>query len=329
MSNGRMARMAPMVAGAALAALFALAPLHAGQNAQGAKPDSPAAKATPRAANGHPDLTGFWMNPRPAADQGGDTVLKSADGSVYFNAYTDISPDQKSPALVICTNEACQSPNQPPYKPEYAAKVNDIYAHAYGGNSLLDPQFDCKPLGVPRGSFGTMEIVQNDQYVAILYEASPGPVYRVIYTDGRQHPQDLDTSYLGHSVGHWDGDTLVVDVAGLNDDTWLGQSQLGNLQHTAIHSDKEHVIERWTRKGDALTYEATVEDPVMFTRPWVINPRHTVIASPDDYIQPSMCVPNDRAHLVKPTETDKFECDYCVKGSDAVLGQVGQGANKQ
>src|SRR5437773_575306 len=99
---------------ATMGTLFSLAPLQAGQNAASAKPDSPAAKTTPRTPNGHPDLTGFWMNPRPSSDNGGDTVVKSADGSVYFNAYTDISPDQKSPALVICTNEACQSPNQPP-----------------------------------------------------------------------------------------------------------------------------------------------------------------------------------------------------------------------
>jgi hypothetical protein len=295
--------------------------LPAAQNKQPKEDQS--AKVTPRAPDGHPDLTGFWMNPRADADNGGDTIVKSADGSVYFNAYTDISPDQKSPALVICTNESCQSPNQPPYKPEYAAKVNDIYKHSYGGNSLLDPQFQCKPLGIPRGSFGTMEIVQNDKYVAILYEAAPGPVYRVIYTDGRQHPVDVDTSYLGHSIGHWDGDTLVVDTVGLNDDTWLGQSQLGNLNHTAIHSDKEHVLEHWTRRGDALTYDATIEDPVMFTRPWVLNPRHIVVASSNDYIQPSMCVPNDKAHIVQPTDTDKFECDYCIKTPGAVLGQAG------
>lgn len=291
--------------------------------AHGQRDAANSARPTPRTVAGHPDLSGFWMNPRAAADEGGDTIVKTADGSVYFNAYTDISPGQKSPALVICTNESCQSPNQPPYKPEYAAKVNEIYSHAYGGNSRLDPQFDCKPAGVPRGSFGVMQIVQNDQFVAILYEADPGPFYRLIYTDGRQHPKDLDTSYFGDSIGHWDGDTLVVDVAGLNDETWLGGGQLGNNKHTSIHSDQEHVIERWTRKGDALTYEATVEDPVMFTRPWVLGPRHTVLASPSDYIQPSMCVPNDRAHLIEPTATDKFECDYCIKGPGAVLGQAG------
>jgi hypothetical protein len=281
------------------------------------------AKPTPRMADGHPDLSGFWMNPRAAADEGGDTVVKQPDGSVYFNAYTDISPDQKSPALVVCITEACQSKNQPPYKPEYAAKVNEIYSHAYGGNTKLDPQFDCKPAGVPRGSFGTMQIVQNDRFVAILYEADPGPYYRIIYTDGRPHPTDLDTSYFGDSIGHWAGDTLIVDVVGLNDETWLGGGQLGNNNHTAIHSDKEHVLERWTRNGNSLTYDAIVEDPVMFTRPWVLNPRRIALATPEDYIQPSMCVPNDKAHLIEPTATDKFECDYCVKGPGAVLGQAG------
>src|ERR1700722_7077448 len=65
-----------------------------------------------------------------------------------------------------------------------------------------------------------------------------------------------------------------------------------------MHSNKEHVIERWTRNGDTLTYQATVEDPVMFTKPWVMNPRTTQIA-PGDAISPQMCVPFDKNHLVR------------------------------
>ena len=92
----------------------------------------------------------------------------------------------------------------------------------------------------------------------ILYESNfVGQSFRVIYTDGRQHPKDLETSYLGHSIGHWEGDTLVVDVAGLSDETWLGGAQghtepglkagEGNHQiverFALIHSDQEHVVE--------------------------------------------------------------------------------------
>ena len=211
------------------------------------------------APSGHPDLNGFW-----------------------------IDPPGTHPAKV-CLGESCQAPNQPPYKAEYAAKVNEIYKTAQNGATPLDPQNDCKPLGVPRGAVGPMQILQTPQVTAILYAKSPGMEYRIIFTDGRPHPDDLDTSFFGDSIGHWEKDTFVVDVVGLNDETWLGQSELGNMKHTAIHSEKEHVIERWTRKGNTLTYEATVEDPVMFTRPWVITPRHMQLASANDYIKPSIC----------------------------------------
>jgi len=103
-----------------------------------------------------------------------------------------------------------------------------------GGNSLLDPQFDCKPLGVPRGSFGTMEIVQNDQYIAISVRVFPRPGLSCHLHRWTPASADLDTSYLGHSVGHWDGDTLVVDVAGLNDDTLAGPKPVGQ---SATHRD--------------------------------------------------------------------------------------------
>ena len=66
----------------------------------------------------------------------------------------------------------------------------------------------------------------NPAGIAVMYENSPGPVYRVIYTDGRQHPKDLDTSYMGNSIGHWEGDTLVIDTVGLNDETWLGGAKI-------------------------------------------------------------------------------------------------------
>jgi hypothetical protein len=115
--------------------------------------------------------------------------------------------------------------------------------------------------------------------------------------DGRGHPDDFDPSYVGHSIGHWEGDTLVVDVVGLNDDTWLGSGTVGP-KYAMMHSDKMHVVERWTRTGNVVTYEATVDDPVMFTKPWVMTPRQTQLAAPDDYIRPTMCIPFDKTHLV-------------------------------
>jgi hypothetical protein len=182
------------------------------------------------------------------------------------------------------------------------AKVKAIGDGMYGDASPLDPQYDCKPYGVPRGSLRggggyAMQIVQNAQVMAFLYEDRPGPYFRIVYLDGRGHPDDFDPSYVGHSIGHWEGDALVVDVVGLNDDTWLGSGTVGP-KYAMMHSDKMHVVERWTRTGNVVTYEATVDDPVMFTKPWVMTPRQTQLAAADDYIRPTMCIPFDKTHLV-------------------------------
>src|ERR1700682_2617517 len=127
---------------------------------------------------------------------------------------------------------------------------------------------------------------------------------------------------MGHSIGHWEGDSLVVDVVGLNDETWVGGGNQGPRNAT-IHSDKEHVIERWTRKGDDLTYEATVEDPVMFTKPWVMTPRHIHHGQNDTqlYLFQIPCVPHDEAsHIVQPTDKDKFTCIFCSPGEPQAAG---------
>jgi len=263
-------------------------------------------KATPRAPDGHPDLSGFWDNPFAGVTK------KSDDGSVGF--YLGGKRDPSKPVMKY------PPPSEPSYKPEYAAKVKAILDTQVGPTTALDPQMDCKPLGVPRASMVPLQIVQNSKAVVLLYESNfIGQTFRMIYTDGRSHPKDLDSSFLGDSVGHWEGDTLVVDVTGLNDETWLGGAQ-GHTEAAAfgetgshqiverealIHSDQEHVIERYTRKGDMLLYEATVEDPQAFTKPWVLTPRHFMIGvPPDDRLFESFCDNHDKDHFVAPSKDD-------------------------
>jgi len=295
------------VAGAAAAWSLVFIPAAAQNAATTAKPPcvgcSVDGKTTPRTADGHPDLSGFWNNP----DNLGHISNRADDGSVLFDFAGSLTADE-----FTRRGDQPQQQNQPPYKPEYMEKVKAIAATEYGGSTSLDPQFDCKPGGIPRGGFGAMQIVQSPQVIAILFEN--GENDRILYVDGRPHPPDLDTSYMGDSVGHWEGDTLVVDVAGLNDETWLGGSLNGSAKFTSIHSDKEHVIERWTRNGDVLTYEATIEDPVMFSKPWVINPRRIRHATADDYLLQYHCITEDKTHIIQPTETDKFRCLYCQPG---------------
>ncbi len=267
-----------------------------------------AKKTTPRTTDGHPDLSGFYDNPFNTRFE------KDADGSVGFDL---LGGGRNSPYK-------WPQPNQPSYKPEYAAKVDAIFHGQYGASTPDDPQYDCKPMGVPRASMVPLQIVQTPKMVVILYESNfIGQTYRIIYTDGRPHPKDLDTSFLGDSIGHWEGDTLVVDVAGLNDETWLGGAQ-GHTEpggpgeaghqivehHALIHSDQEHVIERYTRHGDMLVYEATVEDPVILTKPWVLTPRHFMLGvSPDDRIFESFCEARDKSHIIRPSEKDMPKCE--------------------
>jgi hypothetical protein len=269
-------------------------------------------------SDGHPNLTGFWAGGAPAASDdpsGGNPnatvheITRTADGSVFYsyagaNGGTEAAVD----------DYAVHPQTTAPYKPEYLAKVKQIVAVQYGRTNIYDPDDDCKPQGVPRAGFGGF-VVSSPEAVAVLYEASPGPYYRIVYTDGRPHPTDIDTSYMGNSIGHWDGDTLVVDTTALDDTTWLQGP--GN----SIHSDKEHVIERWTRKGDQVTTETTVEDPVMFTKPWVLPARKIALTTGDpsqygNYILPAMCNTYDHAHWVV---NDKYVCNWC--NSQSVYGE--------
>ena len=159
-------------------------------------------------------------------------------------------------------------------------------------------------------------VVQTPQLIAVLCEAAPCSTYRLIFTDGRPHPDPdgLEPSFWGHSIGRWEGNTLVVDTVGLTEESWVGGGgATGRNMYTSIHSDKLHVIERWTRDGDVLTNDVVVEDPVAFSKPWVIGPRRVRHASPDDVICESICKPTPKEHFVPPDPSDpdiKSRCGY-------------------
>jgi hypothetical protein len=278
-------------------------------------------KTTPRTADGHADLNGYWNGAAPnpnapargnAGGGAGRVMNRYPDGSIVFDFSTEYN--EENGAGRICQEDSCQDKNQPPYNAEWMEKVKKIAATEFGGTTPLDPVHDCRPLGVPRAGVNGIHIVQTPQVVTILYEAAPYSTFRLIYTDGRSHPKDLETSFWGHSIGHWDGDTLVVDVIGLDDETWLGGGgAVGRAMYTSVHSDKEHVVERWTRNGDVMTYEATVEDPVALAKPWVITPRRVRHAGADEELVESICTANFKEHLVPPHPDDpdiKKRCGY-------------------
>jgi hypothetical protein len=128
--------------------------------------------------------------------------------------------------------------------------------------NIDDPTVHCLMPGVPRvvGMPFPLEIIQTPNKIVIVYEAFR--TTRVIPTDGKLVGGESAPSFNGDSVGHWEGDTLVVDVKNFNGRIW-GPGQM------KVTSDKYHVVERYSLQGDALAYEAVIEDPGVLTGPFV------------------------------------------------------------
>ena len=129
----------------------------------------------------------------------------------------------------------------------------------------FEPHARCKPSGGPR-EFVTpygFEIVEMPELQRVYIFDIGGPhTYRIIYMDGRSHPKDLIPSYYGHSIGHWEGSTLVVDAIGFNEKFWMSRDGLP-------HTDRLHLIERFTRVDPrTLKYEVTIDDPGAYTATW-------------------------------------------------------------
>ena len=144
-----------------------------------------------------------------------------------------------------------------------------IYDYNSRNNSKYDPEGFCLPPGGPRmmATPYPMEFIQQPEQkrIFMVFEGATH-IWREIYMDGRAHPQGdaLNPTYLGHSVGHWDRDTLVVDVVGFNENTWLDY-------YGHPHTDLLHVIERFTRPDKrTLHYEALIDDPGAYSKPWTV-----------------------------------------------------------
>jgi len=252
-----------------------------------------AAKPTPRAADGHPDLNGSWGAPE---------LPISAHQDSAGNFYIDAPPDKggTAPKLDATLAEQLQhvtDPNPPPYKPELLAKVKELASNKI----KYDPEFHCKPLGVPRAG-APRQIAQTPKLIVFLYDAQEGPPgsFRLVPTDGRPHRTDVDPSYFGDSIGHWEGDTLVVDVTHFNDETWLAGIPGSQGGSGYFHSDALHVVERFTRTGDTLRWEATVEDPNVLSKPWKMTPRTQILTDNMLYEEP-ICEERESQHI-----TDKY-----------------------
>lgn len=151
-----------------------------------------------------------------------------------------------------------------------------------------EPYTRCKPAGGPRqimSPYG-FEIVDMPELERVyILTTSNAMTYRIIYMDGREHPKNLTPSYFGHSVGHWDGDTLVVDSVGYNDVSWQNRDGLPT-------TDKLHLVERFTRRDmNTLDYKVTIDDPGAYTAPWESG--YTVGWTPGEELFEYVCQENN------------------------------------
>jgi hypothetical protein len=215
----------------------------------------------PHTPDGKPNLNGIWQ------------TLNTANWDIQAHA--------SRPALMTVPGPAGPIPAPPvlvfgavgsvpgglgvveggeiPYQPWAAAKKKENAEHWL----TADPEIKCYLPGVPRVTYMPFpfEIVQTSKVVLMTYEFAGAT-----RTINLRKPTEAQTeSWMGWSNGHWEGDTLVVDVTGQNDKTWFDRA--GDF-----HSEALHVVERYTpRSADTMTYEVTIEDPKVFTRPWKMS----------------------------------------------------------
>ena len=235
---------------------------------------STAKSGVPRTPDGKPDLTGVWQG---GSDRRG--TWEEANSGLGVGG-TGLNPDA---ARVLSSNERPAGREGAPYQPWAAQKVLE----SFNKRGIDDPTALCLPAGLPRivtlGLF-PQQFVQTPRQIVILYEFMN--VFRVIPLNAR-HPDDIAPTYLGDSVGHWEGDTLVVDVIGFNDKTWLSGTG-------TFHSEALHITERYTRVDqDQINYEVTMQDPNVFTKPWTL--RSTIMLREGTRLQESVCAENNLA----------------------------------
>ena len=221
---------------------------------------TPAYRA-PRAPDGHPDLNGIWQ------------VLNEANYDIELHAARPALALQAGPygpvpaAAVLPLGAVGAVPpgmgvvegDSLPYKPEALAQKKANLENWLNA----DQEIKCYLPGVPRATYMPypFQILQSASALFFAYEYA-GAVRNIFLKDPGPPPVD---SWMGQSVGHWEGETLVIDVKGFNDSTWFDRA--GNY-----HSDALHVVERYTRTSpDIILYEATIEDQKIFTRPWKMS----------------------------------------------------------
>jgi hypothetical protein len=236
--------------------------------AQKAAPFSP-----PRLTDGTPDFRGIWQ--------------------ARSLAYIDLEGLGPAGSAKTFTHSSVVDPpgGKIPYLPE-ALKQRDAN---FKNRKTADPAANCDQAGVPRATLlpTPFQIVQSVGNLAMVY--TDNHAYRIVDPQSVPHDDGIDF-FMGDSRGHWDGDTLVVDVVDLGDQTWLDEA--GNF-----HSDQLHVVERYTMlNANTISYEARLEDPKTYAKPWTIRLKLDRDTRPGARIIEDECLegPDGRWHHVSP-----------------------------
>jgi hypothetical protein len=223
---------------------------------------APAAQALPRTPDGVPDFSGVWEGHMPAS-------ARKWAGYAFTGDIPEMTPWGK----------AQYEKSKPSWGPRAVVDSTDMV------NPTTGNEIGCFPTGVPRIYVHPfpMEILQVPGRVVELFEFNH--FVRQIYTTGpHEHSKDLDPTWMGDSVGWWEGDTLVIDSVGFNDKTWLDRAALP-------HSDQLHVIEHISRpKQDTLVVHITIDDPKTYTKTW--EGERIYVLEPDWKLTEMICEDN-------------------------------------
>jgi hypothetical protein len=223
------------------------------------KPDLSA--PTPRTRDGQVDLSGIWLSERdPKGTLGGIEGIVAP--RYMINIMADLKPDEV------------------PFQPSAEALYKQRGANLFRDN----PMIRCLPAGVPRLDAYThpYKIVQTPELIVVLYESQT--MFRQIFVDGRALPSDPEPSWMGYSVGRWDGDVLVVETAGFNDQTWLDGSG-----HP--HTEAMRVTERFRRVNvGRMDIEIVIDDPKAYTKPLKYTQPQVLL--PDTELLEYICAEN-------------------------------------
>jgi hypothetical protein len=241
---------------------------------------------TPHSADGRPDLNGTW-------DHGGLNFVRTQNlggGSVCI---LDCPQTPATGAQAPGARADRAVPNFPKYKSEFLGKVKDLSERQVQTDTVLQ----CQPPGVPRIG-PPQKIVQNAREVVFLYNDVNGGFFRIIPTDGHPHRKDVAPSYLGDGIGHWEGDTLVVETTNFNEDTWL-------IDNGAFHTKDLKVVERLRRAGNTIEYQATAYDPAVLAEPWT-GRSQTLRLTDKELEEPDRCDDRDLDHIIDGSHHDNL-----------------------